>query len=99
MEQGNQPVGTKMKEYSGERDMERFWAEIKPRKEPVQVRWFLPAVILLMVLSVPWYLPAGFRGDLLWGLPSWIWVSIFCATLIAGLTSYVALRSWQDDDE
>ena len=99
MEQDDQPVAAKLKEYSGERDMERFWEEIKPRREPMQVRWFLPSVILLMVISVPWYLPAGFMGGLSGGLPSWIWVSIACATLIAGVTSYVALRSWQDDDE
>ena len=84
-------------EYAGERDMSRFWREIKPRREPLDSRWFLPSVLLLMVISVPWYLPSGFVGRLYGGLPVWIWIALACSVLLAAITSFVALRSWRDD--
>ena len=99
MQKPEEQPAIKVDEYSGERDMDLFWKEIKPLKEPTQVRWFVPAVLALLVLSVPWYLPAGFVGRLVGGLPPWIWVSVACATSIAAITSYVALRSWEDDEE
>ena len=93
---GDQQV-TRPPEYSGERDMERFWEAVKPRKEPLQKRWFLPLVVLLVLASVPWYLPTGFVGEFYGGLPVWIWITLGCSVLIAGVTCYVALRSWSDD--
>ena len=86
-------------EYTGERDMSRFWREIKPRREPLDKRWFLPSVLVLMVISVPWYLPSGFVGRLYGGLPVWIWIALVCSVLLAAITSFVALRSWRDDEE
>ena len=51
--------------------MELFWREVKPQKEPVQLRWFLPTVVVLVVASVPWYLPTGssplLQASLLYG--------------------------------
>ena len=78
--------------------MELFWREVKPQKEPVQLRWFLPAVVVLVVASVPWYLPTGFVGRIYAGLPIWIWMTLGCSLLIAVVTSFVALRSWHDDE-
>jgi len=86
-------------EYSGERDMDRFWREVAPRKEPLQKRWYLPSIILLAIVSVPWYLPPGFVGRLYGGLPIWVWTTLFCSLCIAGVTSYVALRAWHDDED
>jgi hypothetical protein len=85
-------------EYAGERDMSRFWREIRPRHEPLDKRWFLPSVLVLMVISVPWYLPPGFVGRLYGGLPVWIWIALVCSVVLAAITSFVALRSWRDDD-
>ena len=84
-------------EYAGERDMERFWSEITPQREPMNKRWFLPVVIVLVLASVPWYLPAGFVGRLIGGLPIWIWTTMVCSFLIAGVTCYMALQEWGDD--
>ena len=85
-------------EYSGERDMDCFWREIRPRREPLQLRWFLPTVLLLVIASVPWYLPAGTVGRIVLGLPVWIWTALLCALGVGAVTSYVALCAWRDDD-
>ena len=98
-EQGEDQSAPSDLEYSGERDMARFWREIRPRHEPLDKRWFLPIVLVLMVISVPWYLPPGFVGRLYGGLPVWIWIALVCSVVLAAITSFVALRSWRDDDD
>ena len=85
-------------EYHNQRDMEEFWAEIRPRREPMQKRWFLPAILVLVVLSVPWYREAGETGKIIGGLPLWIWTTIGCSFVIACLTAWMALRFWDDDE-
>ena len=40
----------RQEEYSGERDMERFWAEVAPRNEPLRRKWFLPLLVLILLL-------------------------------------------------
>ena len=97
-EEGEKQDSLRVPEYAGERDMERFWREIEPRDEPLKRRWFLPAVVVLMIASVPWYLPTGSVGRIYGGLPVWIWTALACSFLIAALTCFVALRAWRDDD-
>jgi hypothetical protein len=102
---GGQVIGTdktqahRSSEYSDERDMDAFWDAVKPPQEPLQRRWFLPLVVLLILASVPWYRPTGLVGHIYGGLPLWIWVTLGCSLLIAVLTCYVTLRSWRDDDD
>lgn len=86
-------------EYADDRDMERFWRSIRPRDEPVRRRWFLPAVIVLLLVSVPWYLPEGFEGGRPGGLPVWVWVALICSVAISCLTCWVALTAWDDDED
>ena len=93
-DKGSQPLA----EYRGERDIERFWREVAPRREPVQRRWFLPTVLGLLVLSVPWYLPTGYMGRLFGGLPGWVWMALLCSAGISALTAFMALRHWHDDE-
>ena len=99
MEEKPDSTTDEFREYSGDRDMDLFWREVEPRKEPLQKRWYLPSIILLAIVSVPWYLPTGFVGRLYGGLPGWIWTTLFCSLCLAGVTSYVALRAWHDDED
>lgn len=85
-------------EYNNERDMDRFWAEIKPRREPMQQRWFIPVLLVLAVASVPWYLPGGVTGRIIGGLPIWVWTAVACSAGISILTAVLALRFWSDDE-
>jgi len=85
-------------EYDNERDLDRFWAVAKPKVEPAKQRWYVPSVLLLVVLSVPWYRETGSMGELVWGLPTWVWTSLGCSLGVAVLTAVGALRYWKDDE-
>jgi hypothetical protein len=87
------------KEYAGERDEEAFWRAVKPRREPMQRRWYLPALLVGLAISVPWYWESGAQASLLLGLPVWVWVTLVSSFAISGLTAYVAVRHWDDQDD
>lgn len=84
------------REYSDERDMERFWAAIEPENEPAKQRWYIPGLLLCVVMSIPWYLPTGHIGRLVGGLPIWIWTSLGCTLGVSILTTIATLRYWKD---
>lgn len=86
-------------EYTDDRDLEQFWSEVTPRREPMNRRWFLPAVAAISALSIPWYLPAGSIGRMVGGLPVWIWTALAATASIAALTAWMALREWDDDQD
>ena len=64
-------------------------------------RWFLPAVVVILTASVPWYLPASAADRLMGGLPVWTWITIFCGFALAAVTAFASLRLWRDggDDQ
>lgn len=84
-------------EYDGQRDPDAFWEEVaKLESEPARQRWYLPLVVLFIVLSVPWYREAGSMGRLVLGMPVWVWTSLACALVVSTLTAVAALRFWKD---
>lgn len=85
-------------EYNSERDIDAFWAAAKPKSEPTGRWWYVPSLIVLIVLSVPWYRKAGSMGDLIFGMPGWVWVSLGCTVGVSALTAFAALRYWRDED-
>lgn len=85
-------------EYDGERDMEAFWAAAAPKSEPLRQRWYAPLLILLILLSVPWYRQAGTIGTFIAGLPVWVWTSLVCSVGVAIVTALAILRFWKDGD-
>src|SRR5690606_3123516 len=86
-------------EYADERDMERFWRAARLTREPFRVRFYVPAILALIVASVPWYRPSGEVGRIVLGLPDWVWTSLGCGFFVAALTAWGVLRAWQDPDE
>ena len=90
---GNEPVH---KQYSGERDMEAFWRAAKLPSEPAKQRWYIPTLLIFVVLSVPWYFASGHTGRVLGGLPVWVWITLGCSLVVACLTGVAALRFWVD---
>ncbi len=88
----------KLGEYDSQRDIDLFWKEIRPRREPIQQRWYIPLVLLIVVVSVPWYWKQGVTGKIIAGLPLWIWVTILCSLAISVVTATMALWHWDDED-
>ncbi len=84
-------------EYGGDRDEDRFWREIRPQREPVGRRWFLPAVFLLLALSIPWYSVGAWYERSFGGLPLWLWTALACSAGVALLTAWAVLMLWDDD--
>ncbi len=85
-------------EYDSQRDMDLFWKEVEPRREPIQQRWYIPLVLLIVVISVPWYREQGETGTVVAGLPLWIWVTILCSLAISAIVAKVALQHWDDEE-
>lgn len=85
-------------EYCDERDMDRFWEVAKLDREPFLQRWYIPAVLFLIVISIPWYRSGNETGTLIFGLPLWIWVPLVCTLGLSILTSLAILRFWKDND-
>ncbi|MCY3928922.1 MAG: hypothetical protein OXG81_11675 [Acidobacteria bacterium] len=90
------PDNRPFSEYRDERDPDVFWAAIRPADEPLRHRWFLPAVVAILVVSVPWYLPSSIGDRLALGLPVWTWITIFCGLLLAVVTAFASIRLWRD---
>lgn len=87
-----------LSEYQNERDMDTFWADIVPRREPARRPWFVPGVIFFAILSVPWYLPTGYTGKIIAGLPLWVWTALACAFGVSILTAIAAWFVWDDEE-
>jgi len=86
-------------EYANERDMDVFWSAIRPADEPLRHRWFLPTVVVILVLSVPWYLPSEIGDRLVSGLPLWTWITVVCGTALAAVTAWASLRLWRNEPD
>ena len=86
----------RLSDYGDERDQDAFWEAIRPADEPLRHRWFLPAVVLILAVSVPWYLPPSVGGRLAGGLPVWTWITIGCGFCLAVVTAFASLRLWRD---
>ena len=89
----------RLSEYRDERDPEVFWAAIRPVDEPLRHRWFLPTVVVILIVSVPWYLPPSVGDRLAGGLPVWTWITILCGLALAGVTAFASLRLWRDGSD
>ncbi len=60
----------------------------------------LALIVLLYVLSVPWYREAGATPGLWLGLPDWVAVSLVCYVCVATLNSAAwLLTELRDPDE
>lgn len=87
-------------EYSDKRDMDHFWEVANSlKKEPLRQKWFLPILIICIVISIPWYRTSGESGSIIAGLPVWIWVSLASALGVSILTTIGMLLFWKETDD
>ena len=80
-------------------DAAELLRQSKPADEPSRRRWFIPALLLLIVASVPWYRRAGEIGDIVAGLPTWVWLTLACSVGISAATALAAVLCWRDGAE
>lgn len=100
-------------EYESERDMDRFWEVAQLECEPAKQWWYIPLILGLIVVSIPWYTGLymtvaegeGFFAFIAldWdahvlGLPLWIWIPVGCTLGLSILTSVAVLCFWRDGD-
>lgn len=100
-------------EYADERDMDRFWEVAQLDREPAKQWWYIPLILGLILVSIPWYAALYMKvaeGEGLivfiffdWevmflGLPIWIWIPIGCTLGLSILTSFAVLGFWRDGD-
>ena len=86
-------------EYHDEAASEEFWSTIRPRREPLGWRPFVPSVLVLLALNVPWWLPDRLGSSIVLGLPLFVWTALATSLALAVVTAWAALRHWDDDDE
>ena len=43
------------REYADERDMDRFWEVARLEREPARQWWYIPLILGLLFISIPWY--------------------------------------------
>ena len=67
------------------------------RDEPKRHPLYMFLLALSALATVP-FLTAGGSSSFMWGLPTWLWLSLAATCLFAGLTAYGILRYWRDDD-
>ncbi|HCL28201.1 MAG TPA: hypothetical protein DIC52_07175 [Candidatus Latescibacteria bacterium] len=70
----------------------------RPADEPRShgIVWIV--YVLLYLVAIPWYWPAGYRGPLVLGLPLWVAVSLAATLTLALWTAYVIFRYWDEGE-
>lgn len=67
------------------------------RRDPLRHPWLFVAIGALYALSIPWWFGEG-KPSILFGLPSWVVVSLLCTFAVSCLVSFAALRLWDDGE-
>ena len=70
-------------------------------KTASQKKGWLGLVVLLILLSCPWYWPVFGNAEDQWALPGWLLWSLGIALAIASITAWASLHRWyagENDD-
>lgn len=72
-----------------------------PKKEPIKnvKLWIVFGIII--ILSTPWYMPAGSFQPLFFGIPYWALIMIIVSLVLSAFITYVIKFHWNivEDDE
>ena len=112
----NTPPGEDPKrEYAGERDMDHFWDVAQLKREPARQWWYIPLILVLILVSIPWFGAAHTRVDgeygsvsIQYGPVNWeavhlglpVWIWIpLVCTLGLSILTSVAILRFWRDDD
>lgn len=62
-----------------------------------QSRLLAWTIVVLLILSVPWYFPAGDGSPFVFGVPLWCFVSFSCCSAIAAIVAVALPRLWDEE--
>lgn len=74
-------------------------AKIMRKKEPIKHKKIWIVLVILYVLSVPWYLPKGTYTPIIFGIPYWGWIVLGVSLAISITLTYVIKKYWHLSDE
>lgn len=63
-------------------------------REPITMPWLWVAVVGIILIGVPWYLPPGTLGATVFHVPAWFWISIFAAVALSAICCWACLSAW-----
>jgi uncharacterized membrane protein (DUF485 family) len=69
------------------------------KKEPIHYPWIWVCLVLIVVFSVPWYLPKTAVNPIILGFPLWAFIALIMSVVLSGFLSYVVNRYWDDSEE
>ncbi|WP_152656576.1 hypothetical protein [Oceanobacillus sp. CFH 90083] len=72
---------------------------MKQKKEPIKNWRIWVVLIVLFVLSVPWYLPTGSYEPFILGVPYWAWIILGVSLAISIVLTYILKHHWHMTDE
>ena len=55
--------------------------------------------LLLLFLSIPWYLPSSVAQQVVWGFPLWACVALACYVVAAFFSLYAIEVAWREDED
>lgn len=73
-----------------------------PTREPVRTPWPWVGLAVIILVGIPWYLPAGTIGPIVLGLPLWTLVAVASSVGVAAYLSWMVGRFWnlvEDQEE
>lgn len=63
-------------------------------QEPITKPWLWVAVVAIILVGVPWYLPPGTLGVTVFDVPAWFWISIVAAVALSAICCWACLSLW-----
>ncbi|GAW92335.1 hypothetical protein [Calderihabitans maritimus] len=66
----------------------------KEVKEPIRYPWIWVALVLIMLFSVPWYLPQGTIYPIILGFPYWAFIAVVMGIVLSAFLTFVLNRYW-----
>ncbi|SDQ24807.1 hypothetical protein [Actinopolyspora saharensis] len=71
---------------------------LEPR-EPIRAPLAWAGLLLLVLVGVPWYLPAGTIGPVLLGFPLWTLIAVLSSLALCGYLSWMLLSRWETPEQ
>lgn len=69
------------------------------KKEPIKYPWIWIALVVIVLLMVPWYFPKGVVQPIIFGFPLWAFVSLLMAAAMSALISYILKNFWHIEED